>query len=547
MPRTTDTAADKPLLCHVSNDIAPPIKHANLGALADDAASRFGERTLWESIDDGSTLSFRAFAQRTHALAASLRNKGVSHGTHVAVMLPNVEAFAITWFALARLGAVALPVNTQYTSRELAYVLDDGDAQWLVIDAQSLKVLEGIEGASRVPASRTIVHGPATDGVGLDWHQLEREPSAPGSAPEVAGDALMSIQYTSGSTGFPKGCLLTHDYWLVLGAVRAIQGPAPKRILLDKPLSYMGGVWRLLVALNVGATACIARKFTLSGMQQRIVDHDIDFFSVTDPVAKQPAHPGLAGRKFAWISCSGLSGAVHRDIEDKFGAPVRELYGMTETGSTLFMPFADGHMSGSGSCGRPAPYRECRIVDPASGLDVPQGQAGELWVRGRGVLKGYYKREDATRAAFSGDWFRTGDLFQQDAQGYFYILGRIKDSIRRSGENISSHEVETVLASVPGVAETAVIGVPDPFRGEEVKAFLILAPGLAPADLPPEKVLSHLEGRLAAFKVPRYLEYVADFPRTSSGKIAKQEMKKGLQDGQCFDRVSREWVSHASK
>jgi acyl-CoA synthetase (AMP-forming)/AMP-acid ligase II len=522
----------------------PTIEHPGLGALADDAARRFAKRIFWQSIDDGGTLTFEAFAQRTRTVASALRGAGVARGTHVAVMLPNVEAFAITWFALARLGAVILPVNLQYTSRELAYVLDDGDAEFLLIDAESVPVLEAIEGTVRVPASRTIVHGPAVDERYLDWHRLEREATPASELPAAGADALMSIQYTSGSTGFPKGCLLTQDYWLILGGVRAIQGPAPRRILLDKPLSYMGGMWRLLVALYVGATVCVARKFTLSGMQQRIVEHDIDFFSVTDPVAKLPQHPGIAGRTFSWISCAGLSKAVHRDIEAKFAAPVRELYGMTETGSTLFMPFADGHMSGSGSCGRPAPYRECRIVDPATGVDVPKGQSGELWVRGRGILKGYYKKDEATRAAFSGEWFRTGDLFRQDDDGYFYILGRIKDSIRRSGENISSREVESVVASVPGVAETAVLGVPDEFRGEEVKAYLILAPGLTPSDVPPEAVFGHLEGRLAAFKVPRYLEYVADFPRTSSGKIAKQEMKKNAPRGDAYDRTRKEWTKH---
>jgi len=526
------------------SDTAPTIEYPGLGALADDAARRFGSRTFWQSIDDGSTLTFEAFAQRTRKFAGALRDAGVNRGTHVAVMLPNVEAFAITWFALARLGAVIVPVNLAYTSRELAYVLDDGDAEFLVIDAQALPVLKGIEGPVRVPAARTIVHGNTSDAGYLDWHRLEREAPAVADLPATGADALMSIQYTSGSTGFPKGCLLTQDYWLVLGGVRAMQGPAPRRILLDKPLSYMGGMWRLLVALYAGGTACVARKFTLSGMQQRIVDHDIDFFSVTDPVAKLPEQPGIAGRKFAWISCAGISKDVHRDIEAKFGAPVRELYGMTETGSTLFMPIGDAHMSGSGSCGRPAPYRECRVVDPATGVDVPRGQPGELWVRGRGILEGYYKKDEATRAAFCGEWFRTGDLFRQDEDGYFYILGRIKDSIRRSGENISSHEVETVVASVPGVAETAVLGVPDEHRGEEVKAFLILAPGLTPSDVPPETVYGHLEGRLAAFKVPRYLEYVADFPRTSSGKIAKQEMKKNAPRGAAYDRTRKEWTKH---
>lgn len=520
----------------------PAIEHLGLGELADAAARRFGSKVFWESIDDGASMGFDEFADRTRRFAGALQAAGIERGTHVAVMLPNVIEFAVTWFALARLGAVIVPVNMQYTSRELEYVLRDSDATFLVIDASCLPVLEAIEEAARVAPGRTLVSGGVTDGRYLGWQRMDRE--AAGPAPEFAPagrDALMSIQYTSGSTGFPKGCLLVQDYWLVLGAVRAIQGPAPRRVLLDKPLSYMGGMWRLLVCLNVGATACVARKFTLSGLQQRIADHDIDFFSVTDPVAKLPYDPRLAGRRFAWISASGLSAGLHRDLERTFDAPVRELYGMTETGSTLFMPIDAAGMSGSGSCGKPAPYRECCIVDP-EGRDVSPGQSGELWVRGRGILRGYYNKEEATRQAFAGDWFRTGDLFRQDEAGYFYILGRIKESIRRSGENVSSLEVESVVSSVPGVMEAAVIGVPDEFRGEEVKVFVILQPGLQPADLPPEAIAAHCEGRLAAFKVPRYIEYVPDFPRTSSGKIAKQEMKAAGKRGVAFDRISNAWT-----
>jgi crotonobetaine/carnitine-CoA ligase len=313
-------------------------------------------------------------------------------------------------------------------------------------------------------------------------------------------------------------------------------------MLIDKPLSYMGGKWRFLICLFMGSTACVARQFSLTGLQQRLVDHDIDFFSVTDAVAKLPELPAVAKLKFAWISTGGLSKGLHESLEKKFNAPVRELYGMTETGSTLYMPIEDRAMTGSGSCGLPAPYRKCRIVGP-DGNDVASGAVGELWVSGRGLLQAYYNKPDATQSAFDGKWFRTGDLFRQDAQGYYYIEGRIKDSIRRSGENISAREIESVAAGISGVLETAAVGVPDEKRGEEVKLYVVLQPGFSSEQVTPVEVIDYCKDRLAAFKLPRYIEYVNEFPRTPSGKIAKHQLEGGAasRPRKIFDRAANAW------
>ncbi|HEX2829853.1 MAG TPA: class I adenylate-forming enzyme family protein [Burkholderiales bacterium] len=518
------------------NRLERDVSHANLGALVDDAAARYGEAPLWESIDDGSTLSFAAFAEQTVRCAHGLRALGVEPGSHVAVMLPNVSAYVITWIALARLGAVMVPVNTRSTSRELEYVLRDSDSRFLVIDAAYREALDGIENRDSVIApTRVVVHRE-----GGPWSAMVAAASSDaGGLPAPTPETLMSIQYTSGSTGFPKGCMLTQDYWIVLGYVRAHQGPRPSRLLIDKPLTYMGGKWRFLMCLYLGCTACVAQRFSLSGLQQRLVDHRIDFFAATDAVAKLPEHPGVADLDIAWISIAGLSKALHAPLEKKFGAPVRELYGLTETGSTLYMPTDATHMVGSGSCGLPAPYRQCRIVDPESGSDVAVGETGELWVSGRGILKGYYNKPDATREAFSGEWFRTGDLFRQDAEGYYYIQGRIKDSIRRSGENISAREVESVAAGIPGVLEAAAVAAPDELRGQEVKLCLVLQPG---AEVTPEQVIAHCSERLAAFKVPRYVEYYDEFPRTSSNKIAKQALSAAARPGRVYDRTTAKWL-----
>lgn len=515
--------------------VVPP---STLPALLDDAVRKHAECILWESIDDGETLTFAEFRALSRRCAAALNAIGVGFGSHVAVMLPNVPAYCITWMALAQLGAVMVPLNKRNTSRELEYVLRNADASHLVIDESHAVLLEGIENRNAfLPASAVLVHRASWKRGDGSWHDrvgAAQEHSQPDA--RVGPDTTMSIQYTSGSSGLPKGCVLSQDYWVLLGHVRARQGPAPRRLLIDKPLSYMGGMWRFLVCLCLGSTACVAREFSLSGLHRRLIEHRIDFFSATDAVAKLPDDPSLRELGVAWISISGMRKALHRPLEQRFQAPVRELYGLTETGSTLFMPIDAEHMSGSGACGIPAPYRECRIVD-VSGQSVRPGESGELWVRGRSILREYYGNPEANAAAFAGDWFRTGDVFAVDAQGFHTIQGRIKDSIRRSGENIAAREVEEVVAGLPGILECAAVGVPDDLRGQEVKLCVVLQPGQTRDSVSPQTIVAHCAGKLAAFKVPRYIAYYEAFPRTSSGKIAKQDMMVSGPD--VYDRSVR--------
>jgi crotonobetaine/carnitine-CoA ligase len=197
-------------------------------------------------------------------------------------------------------------------------------------------------------------------------------------------------------------------------------------------------------------------------------------------------------------------------------------------------------MVGSGTCGLPSPFREVSIRDP-EGRELGPGEMGELWVRGPGILLGYWNKPEANAAAFPGDgWFRTGDLFRRDARGFHFIVGRVKDMIRRSGENIAAREVEAALLALEAVEEAAVIGVPDADRGQEVKACLVLKPGLTQAELPPAAVFAHCASRLARFKVPRFLEYRASLPKTPSQKIAKHLLvaeRADLREG-AIDRLA---------
>src|SRR5262249_18332225 len=222
-------------------------------------------------------------------------------------MLPSVPAFAITWMALARLGAIMIPVNTRFTARELDGVLRDSDAEFLVIDREYLDVLRQIEGpAAPVPPGRTIVHGEPISGYPNRWQAMVAAGSPdPMPCRAVDLDQLASIQFTSGSTSAPKGCMLSHRYWLVIGSVRWRQGPPVSRLLVDLPFHYMRGQWRFLMAMYTGATVFVARQTSLHRLLDRLIAFDIDFCTVTSALAKLPDDPRYRDTKLRWALTAG--------------------------------------------------------------------------------------------------------------------------------------------------------------------------------------------------------------------------------------------------
>jgi len=280
-----------------------------------------------------------------------------------------------------------------------------------------------------------------------------------------------------------------------------------------------------------------------SGFQDRARNIEFCWFP-TDVVAQVPPQPSDAEVRLIRGNLAVHRSDLHAELERRFRFPARAAFGMTEIGTGLTMPIEAKEMVGSGSCGIAGPFREACIADP-DGKTLPAGQSGELLIRGPGILKGYYNKPEATAAAFHGDWFRTGDLAVQDENGFVTILGRIKEMIRRSGENISATEVEAALLAIPGVAEAAALPVPDALRGEEVKAYIVLRQGVSAEDLPPEQIIAQCSRRLAPFKVPRLIEYHATpLPRSTSGKVRKPDLvaeKSDLRSGS-WDRVTGDWV-----
>ena len=543
----TDDIEHKARSAHAARIAAMEAKpfDANLGALVERFCRADPDAVAWVFFDSGETLTRRQVLDGVTRLASSLAGIGIAKGTHVAVMLPNVAAFPITWLALARLGAIMVPVNVRYTPAELFYVLTDSEAEFLIIDAALTDVFKALEKRPpKLTAEHIVVRGRTAEPGSHAWDELVAKGQS-GYAPPwpVGHDDLMNIQYTSGTTGFPKGCMQPQLYWLTMGRVAAHRdGLDLKNILIAQPFFYMDPQWLTLLAMEQGGTTYVAAQASISKFMDWVHRYQIHFCIFPELVYRQPPRPDDGKSALRRIATYGLNKAHHADLERRFNVVAREGFGMTEVGSAMSVPYEATHMVGAGVCGVPSAFRQCRVVDE-TGKDVAPGETGELIVRGPGIFKGYYKKPEANAASFFGDWFRTGDLFIQDARGYFRIVGRLKDMIRRSGENIAAREVEAAIVTQEGIEDAAAVPVKDPVRGEEVKIYVVLKPGYTPEMVTPEMILGAAAKSLASFKVPRYLEYVADLPRTPSQKIKKDALRALKPDPRVgsFDRVDGVW------
>ena len=522
---------------------------SNVGTFIKERAVELNDRTLGNWFEDSRTLTYRELDLAADKLASSLLRIGVRKGTHIAVMLPSTAEFLIVWVAVARLGAVIVPVNNSYTSDELLYVLGDSDAQFLIVDQSFVEVFERI--SNRLPLiapHRVIVYGdPVNKYPRYEEMVLNGDPDFV-SPFSVSRDDLLCIQYTSGTTGFPKGCMLTHDYWLLIGHNAAIfrqtNGRAIERMLIWAPFYYMDAIWQFLMAVKLGATAYFPRRYSLSRFYEWLNEYRINYCNFPEVAYRQM--PGWVKPEHIHLVHIGAyywSTENRMDVQQRFNVVAREAFGMTESGTCLIVPTEATHKSYTPTCGIEAAFRRVRLVDD-SGNDVPRGEVGEMTVTGRGMFWGYYKKPEENADRFRGVWFRTGDLARQDEDGFYHIVGRIKDMIKRSGENIAAQEVEATLRKHDGIAEAAVVAVPDELRKEEVKAYIMLKDGLTPESVAPGDIIEHCRKTLAPFKVPRYVTYVDDFPRSPTRKIRKGELVKGVTDLRVgsWDRESKSWI-----
>ncbi|MFY0406651.1 AMP-binding protein [Solicola sp. PLA-1-18] len=466
----------------------------------DRAASSWPDRVAWR-FDPGRTLTFTEVARDVGRLAAALAADGVGPGDRVAVLLPNRAEHPLTWLALMRLGAAMVPVNVRYRSADAAHVLTLTGATRVVTDAGSRGVLDELDAPPRVLLVDDLLAAGA--------------PPAPVAVPDEA--AVVNVQMTSGTTGRPKGCLLTHRYWATIGQGMVDEFPhlGPDDVMLTaQPFSYIDPQWNLVAALLAGAELVVLDGFHPSTFWERVRAHGVTYFyclaAMPTLLLRQPPDPADQQHRVRAVQCSAIPPALHAEIEERWGVPWFEAFGMTETGADLRVtPLDHDELVGSGCVGAPTAYREAR-VDPAT---------GELQLRGAGMMDGYLDDPAATEAAFVDGWFRTGDLARLDDEGRVYLVGRLKDMIRRSGENVAAREVEEVLLTHTSVRLVAVTGMPDEIRGEEVRAWVV-----AEGDVDAAALSAHCAERLARFKVPRYWSFHDDLPRTPSERVEKRRL-----------------------
>ncbi|MGW0590798.1 AMP-binding protein [Streptosporangium sp. NPDC002607] len=496
---------------------AARVHPVTLAAAVGDAAARWPDRTAWVFDALGVSLTFAEVEQRTAELAGILAGYGIGRGDRVAVLLRNVPEFPLTWLALGRLGAAMVPVNVNYRSHDAGHLITDSGAKLLVTTAEFATL------AGRLPVVPMFVENLP-------------EP-APSVLDETRPDDLLNIQYTSGTTGLPKGCMLPHRYWTELAAsmVSSFPNLGPDDVMLTcQPFHYVDPQWNVAAALLSGSRLVILDRFHPSTFWDRIHEHEVTYFYclglMPTLLLRMPAHPRDRDHRVRVVQCSAIPPALHAVLEERWGVPWFEAFGMTETGADLRVGPEDHDIAvGTGCIGRPLPHREIRVADP-DGAQVRPGETGELMLRGAGVMAGYL----GLPSPFRDGWFPTGDLVRQDAAGRVYYAGRLKDMIRRSGENISAAELEEVLHRHPAVRLAAVVPVPDDLRGEEVKAYITLSQEVSPDDL-----AEFCAERLAYFKVPRYWEFREELPLTASERVSKGQLPRDAEGS--YDRAEGVW------
>jgi fatty-acyl-CoA synthase len=473
-------------------------------------------------LQTGRKFSYAQLDERIGQLAGALAKLGIGRGDRVALLAPNCAEYCELQFACGRLGAIMLPLNWRLTVPELEYILGDSTPKLLVHD-------KAFAGQATALSKSLLEIDPERPDSAYE-RALASAPKPPPPAAMTHDDIAM-VMYTSGTTGHPKGAIITHGmvFWnaVNLGIPALISAQTVQLVIL--PLFHTGGLnCYANPVLHAGGTILIMRTFDPGLALDYISDKSLGithFFGVPAPYQFMMQHPKFQGADLSRLKVSGVGGApCALAILEGWaarGVPLVQGWGMTETSPAGTMLDAADAIRKVGSAGKAMMHTEIQIVDEA-GKQVAQGEIGELLIKGPNITPGYWNKPEATAAAFTDGWLHTGDAARLDEEGFVYIVDRWKDMYISGGENVYPAEVENVLFQLPQVADAAIIGVPNERWGEVGMAIIVRKPNQA---LEEGDVIRHCLGKLAKFKVPQSVAFVEVLPRNATGKVLKRELR----------------------
>ncbi|ORL71839.1 AMP-binding protein [Prescottella equi] len=540
----TTTSLSQSVPSYASGTWDAPMLGDTIGDNFDRTVAAHGDRDALIDRGSGRRWTYRELAREVDALATGLLGTGVTKGDRVGIWAPNCAEWTMVQYATAKIGAILVNINPAYRSHELEYVLDQAGIRMLIA-APAFKTSDYAAMIEQVRPERAALEHVLLLG-SEQWDRLLDDGRAALEADRAAldraqgalsADDPINIQYTSGTTGFPKGATLSHHNILNNGYfVGELCGYTEHdRVCIPVPFYHcFGMVMGNLACTSHGAAMVIPGPAfepaaTLAAVQ---AERCTSLYGVPTMFIAELADPDFDSYDLSSLRTGIMAGSpcpveVMKQVIERMGmAEVSICYGMTETSPVSLQTRRDDSIDQRVSTvGRVGPHLEVKIVDPATGLTVPRGEAGELCTRGYSVMLGYWNNTEKTSEAIdSARWMHTGDIGVMDSDGYVAITGRIKDMVIRGGENVYPREIEEFLYTHPDILDAQVIGVPDAKYGEELMVWIRMREGAQPLDV--DKVREFCTGRLAHYKIPRYVHLVDEFPMTVTGKIRKVEMRE---------------------